>query len=649
MAQDKLEYSIQEVAEKLGVPVQKLRRWDAQGVLLARRTEGGHRRYAKEIVDGLAASALGSTMDQYVDELEHARKSLQEKRRIIQLLLESESRYRDLVETSHDLIWTTDSQGRFTYLNAAAAGVFGVKPQDLLGRSALEFESATRCFANRRFLARLRRHGEDKDFTTLVATSDGRERWLSVNARVAHDESGAVMCIRGTARDISQQRQSAAQMEHLASHDPLTGLQNRTSLHLAVDRALAAHEKGAVIFFDLDHFKYVNDGVGHRRGDQMLIFVGGILREAAEALGATIYRLGGDEYAALVPGALRPQAQEIADGLLGRLRQCPVPMDSESRVITLSASAGIALYPFHSNEPNGLFACADIAMYQAKDAGRNRVVIYGQDGGEAMRTTHRRILWARQLREALAEDRVLLYVQPVVRLHDQEPVHYEVLLRIEDDNRRIVAPNQFMEAAESLGIIQELDLRVVSKVLTFLGSPLRRTMRSRFFVNLSRVSLSDPDWVRRFLAVLDDAEISKDQLVFEVSEAAAMADVAISKAFFRELKQKGYRVALDSFGAGFSSFYYLRQFDVDYLKIDGSYIRDLTRDEANGIFVKALCDVGQGLSKQVIAKCVETPDALSRLLDMKVEYAQGFLFSKPVPIEAPDIREPVFRQVAARS
>jgi EAL domain-containing protein (putative c-di-GMP-specific phosphodiesterase class I) len=163
------------------------------------------------------------------------------------------------------------------------------------------------------------------------------------------------------------------------------------------------------------------------------------------------------------------------------------------------------------------------------------------------------------------------------------------------------------------------------------------------------VSLSDPEWVRRFLAVLDGAEISKDQLVFEVSEAAAMADVAISKSFFRELKQKGYRVALDSFGAGFSSFYYLRQFDVDYLKIDGSYIRDLTRDEANCIFVKALCDVGQGLSKQVIAKCVETPEALSRLLDMNVEYAQGFLFSKPVPIEAPEIREPVFRQAAAGS
>src|SRR6476620_957117 len=162
MTQLSSEYTIQEASAKLGVPVQKLRRWDTQGVLVARRTDGGHRRYAREIIDGLAGSALGTVSDRYEDELATARKTLREKRRIIQLLLESESRYRDLVETSHDLIWTTDSQGRFTYLNTAAHEIFGLQPRDLLGRCFFDFEARPSHISNRRFLSALRRHGEGR-------------------------------------------------------------------------------------------------------------------------------------------------------------------------------------------------------------------------------------------------------------------------------------------------------------------------------------------------------------------------------------------------------------------------------------------------------------------------------------------------------
>lgn len=644
MREEKLEYSIQEVSEKLGIPVQKLRRWDAQGVLVARRTDGGHRRYAKEIVDGLAASTLGGSLDRYNDELEHARKALQEKRRIIQLLVESETRYKDLVETSHDVVWTTDPQGRFTYLNAAARDIFGLTPKELDRRCFFDFEEKSSHLHNRRFLAQLKRDGEVRNYITQVVGVDGRERWVGINARLVHDEAGGLMGMRGTARDITEQQQAAMQTEYFATHDPLTGLPNRVSLQKSVEKALAAHEKGAVVFVDIDHFKYVNDNVGHRRGDQLLVALGGVLREVAERFNSKVYRLGGDEFAVQVPGALRAQAQELAEALLARLRQCPIPIPGEeTRVITLTASAGIALYPFHGSESAGLLAATDIALYQAKDAGRNRVVIYGQEG-EALRATHRRVLWAKQLREVLDEDRVQLYVQPVIRLDDEEPMHYEVLVRIQDQDGRIVSPRQFIEAAESLGLVQEIDLRVVQKLITYLGAPERRQMRSRFFVNLSRVSISDPEWVKRFHALLDGANISRGQIVFEISEAAAMAEVSISKNFIRELKQMGFRFALDNFGAGFSSFYYLRQFDVDYIKIDGSFVRDLTRDDANGIFVKALCDVGQGLSKQVIAKWVETPEVLARLQDMRVQYAQGYLFHQPFPIEAPETREPVFRR-----
>lgn len=649
MSRDRVEYSIQEVSEKLGVPVQKLRRWDAQGVLVARRTDGGHRRYAKEIVDGLAASTLGSTLDKYTDELEHARKSLQEKRRIIQLLLESESRYRDLVETSHDLVWTTDSFGRFTYVNGAAQEIFGLKPNDLINRCFFDFEDKTSHLPNRRFLSQLKRSGEVRNHVTQLMSTDGQLRWVGVNARMVYDENGKAIGMRGTARDITEQQRAAMQIEYLATHDPLTGLPNRVSLQKTIEKALETGDKGAVVFLDIDHFKYVNDNVGHRQGDHIIVSVAGVIKEISQQQHGQVFRLGGDEFAVHMPNALRPEASELAESILGRLRQYPVQMSGEARVVKLTASAGVALYPFHGQQAAGLLAAADIALYQAKDSGRNRVVVYGQDGGETLKTTHKRVLWAKQLRDVLDEDRLVLYTQPVVRLSDQRTMHHEVLVRIEDENGRIVAPGQFIEAAESLGMAQEIDLRVTAKLIEYLQAPSRRDAKMRYFLNLSRVSITDPNWTQRFYGLLQSAKIPRGQLVFEISESAAMAEVSITKSFIRELRQLGCRFALDDFGSGFSSFYYLRQFDVDYIKIDGQFVRDLTRDEGNRIFVKALCDVGQGLSKQVVAKWIETADVLQQLKEMGVQYGQGYLFQRPQALITPETEELLVRAPAAAS
>src|SRR5512147_2846393 len=178
MSQLPSEYTIQEASAKLGVPVQKLRRWDAQGVLVARRTDGGHRRYAREIIDGLARTSLGLPIDKYEDELATARKSLREKRRIIQLLLDSEARYRDLVETSHDLIWTTDAQGRFTYLNNGAMDILGIPPSELLGHCFFDFEAKPSHISNRRFFSTLKKNGEVKNYITHLMAPDGADRWI---------------------------------------------------------------------------------------------------------------------------------------------------------------------------------------------------------------------------------------------------------------------------------------------------------------------------------------------------------------------------------------------------------------------------------------------------------------------------------------
>jgi EAL domain-containing protein (putative c-di-GMP-specific phosphodiesterase class I) len=301
-------------------------------------------------------------------------------------------------------------------------------------------------------------------------------------------------------------------------------------------------------------------------------------------------------------------------------------------VSNLSASCGIALYPFHGSDVPTLFSNVDIAMYQAKELGRNRQMLFDQ-ASDNMRSTHKRVHWAKRLRDALDDDRVTLFAQPAVRLKDQKPVHHEVLVRLKDDQGGFILPSTFIELAESLSLVQELDLQVVEKLLDFIRDSNQLGKKLRYFVNLSRVSIADPHWVRRFIMLLNRTQVDPSQLVFEITETAAMSEIDVTLSFIKKLKDVGSRFALDDFGAGFSSFYYLKRFEVDYLKIDGSFIRDLAADEGSRLFVRALNDVAKGLSKQVVAESVESPEALKLLQEMGAQYGQGFMFRKPLPIE----------------
>jgi diguanylate cyclase (GGDEF)-like protein/PAS domain S-box-containing protein len=626
------EYTIQQTSELLGIPIQKLRRWDDQGVLVALRTDGGHRRYSRDLIDRLADSLLSSGAEKTSRELVTIKRSLAEKRRIIQLLLESENRYRDLVETSHDLIWTTDAQGRFTFLNNAAHDILGLAPKQLTGRCFFDFEAETSHVSNRRFLATLKRKGEIKNYVTHLRTAHGEDRWIGINARMVLDEKGAPFAIRGTARDITEQHVATERIEHLALHDVLTDLPNRLSLQQRIETAMQEGNVGALLFLDIDHFKYVNDNFGHRAGDQLIIGVGSVLRDLTRLGESELYRLGGDEFAIHLPGALRQQAIDTAEKALDAIGHYRFQASEKKVVSNLSVSIGIALYPFHGNDVPALLSNVDIAMYQAKDLGRNRYILSDQSS-ENLRSTHKRVHWAKRLRDALDEDRLILFSQPVVRLRDQQTVHHEVLVRIREEDGRHIVPGHFIELAESLGLVQEIDLCVVSKLLAFMqrnhqfGKPLR------YFVNLSRVSISDQRWIKRFINLLRESGADPSQLVFEITETAAMSEIDVTLTFIRQLKEMGCRFALDDFGAGFSSFYYLKRFEVDYLKIDGSFIRDLANDEGSRIFVRALNDVAQGLSKQVIAEWVETPEVLKILTDMGAQYGQGYLFQRPQPLE----------------
>jgi diguanylate cyclase (GGDEF)-like protein len=389
---------------------------------------------------------------------------------------------------------------------------------------------------------------------------------------------------------------------------------------------------GALLFMDIDHFKYVNDDFGHRSGDQLLVGVGSVLREVMRSNGGELYRLGGDEFAIHLPEALRKQASDVAEQALDAIRHYRFQASEQRVVSNLSASIGIALYPFHGSDVPALFSNVDIAMYQAKELGRNRHAIFDQ-ASDSLRSTHKRIHWAKRLRDALDDDRIALFAQPVVRLKDQKTMHHEVLVRLRDDQGGFIPPSTFIELAESLSLVQEIDLQVVEKLIDFMQANDQLGKKLRYFVNLSRVSISDQHWVKRFISLLARRNVDPNQLVFEITETAAMSEIDVTLSFINRLKDMGCRFALDDFGAGFSSFYYLKRFEVDYLKIDGSFIRDLATDEGSRLFVRALNDVAKGLSKQVVAEWVESPEALKLLQDMGAQYGQGFMFKKPVPLE----------------
>ena len=623
-------YTIEQTSRLLGISAQKLRRWDEQGILGALRTEGGHRRYPKEVVDRLVLANGGGFAEKTSRELASVKRTLAEKRRIIQLLIESEGRYRDLVETSHDLIWQTDAEGRFTYLNAAAHEIFGLTPPDLLGRCFFSFETNGSHVPNRRFLSTLRRNGEVQNHVTHLTTARGEDRWIGINARVTLDENGGMLGIRGTARDVTDQHLAIRRAEHVAMHDALTDLPNRNELQRQVEGALLNSQVGAILLVDMDHFKRVNTVFGHGAGEQLVIGLSGVLRSVARSRNGDLFRIGEDQFVLHMAEARREDAQTTAAVMLDAIHNYRLEMARNRVVSNITASIGIAMYPFHGNDWPALLAAVDAATHQAKDEGRNRVVLFNP-ASDALRANHRRTHWSRLITEAIEQDEIALYVQSAMNIRTGAPIHHEIFLRIRDEHGAWADQQQFMGTAESLGFAPALDQRVIARVLTHIheqgnNSPLR------YAVNVSATSIADSNWVRELADIIRTSDVPGNRLIFEISERAAMENIDATAAFIEQMRALGARAALDDFGTGFSSFYYLKRFDVDYLKISGAFTQDLSDNEESRVFVKAVNDLARNLKRQVIAKGVETELMVKLLKEAGALYAQGHYFQAAAPL-----------------
>ncbi len=627
MAEQDHSYTVEQTSQLLGISAQKLRRWDEQGILGAQRTAGGHRRYPKEVIDRLVLANGGAFAEKTSRELASIKKTLAEKRRIIQLLIESEGRYRDLVETSHDLIWQTDAEGRFTYLNAAAHDIFGLAPRDLIGRCFFSFEADGAHVPNRRFLSTLHRNGEVQNHVTHLSTARGEDRWIGINARITRDENGEVLGIRGTARDVTEQHLAIRRAEHVALHDALTDLPNRGALQRQVDAALQSGRAGAIVMIDMDHFKRINTVFGHGAGDQLMLGLSGVLRSVARDRNGELFRVGEDQFVLHLPEARREDALAAAAIALDAVQNYRLETAPNRVVSNITASIGIALHPLHGEDWVTLLAAMDAATHQAKDLGRNRVSLFNP-ASDALRASHRRTHWSRLISEALELDEIALYVQPAIQIRNGASVHHEIFVRIRDERGAWAEARQFMSTAETLGYAPALDQRVLTRVLTHIHEHDRQP-RQRYSLNLSAASIADSSWVREMVDIVQTSDVPGEHLVFEVSEKAAMENIDATAAFIEQLRPLGSRFALDDFGTGFSSFYYLKRFEVDYLKIHRSFTQDLHENAESRVFIKAVNGLARDLKRQVVAKGVESAETLKLLKDAGTLYAQG-KFLRPV-------------------
>ncbi|HEB67907.1 MAG TPA: GGDEF domain-containing response regulator [Gammaproteobacteria bacterium] len=425
-----------------------------------------------------------------------------------------------------------------------------------------------------------------------------------------------------------------ATIRHMAYHDSLTGLINRAEfehrLHDAVERASHADGEHALLYIDLDQFKLVNDSCGHLAGDELLRRLTRHLRHTVRE-SDTLARLGGDEFGVLLMNCSLERAEQIARELLDRIREYRFVW--EDRQFRVSASLGVVRIS-GEEDAQTLLSMADMACYAAKDRGRNRVHVYTTSDEELTRRRNE-LQWIQRLREAMTDGNLILYRQRIAALQGGTP-HHELLLRMRDGDT-IVGPGVFIPAAERYSLMPEIDRWVIARACRSLAAFHRQGGADRphgaLFINLSATSLSDDELIDFIDRQLAENAVAPGCLGFEITETAAIADFDYARHLIGELRRRGCKVALDDFGTGMSSFAYIKSLDVDFLKIDGSFVRQMLDDPIDATIVEMVHRIARMAGMQTIAEFVESNAIRERLQSLGVDFAQGYAIERPQPLD----------------
>jgi diguanylate cyclase (GGDEF)-like protein len=470
----------------------------------------------------------------------------------------------------------------------------------------------------------------------LLVKNDGNEVPVVHSAAPIRDRAGKITGVVLVLHDVSSERQYAAKLSYQASHDSLTGLINRgefeNRLGMALKTAAQLGRHHAVMYLDLDQFKVVNDTCGHAAGDQLMRQVSAVLQRRLRE-GDTLARLGGDEFGVLLENCAPDNASRIAD----QLRQTV----SDFHFVWETRSFGITVSIGLVNVEDGLFTLADVlsaadaACYMAKDKGRNRVQVYHPEDSEVS-LRQGEMEWVGRIQKALEEDRFVLYAQEIkgVNSVQEQGTHCELLIRMLDERGEIVPPMAFIPAAERYSLMSAIDrwvIRTAFATISRLRMERSEPKLDLCAINLSGASITDErflDFVREQFGHFD---VPPRVICFEITETAAIANLERASQFIQAMKDIGCRFSLDDFGAGMSSFAYLKHLAVDYLKIDGDFVKDMADDLIDRAMVEAINNVGHVMGKKTIAEFVDSDRVLAALREIGVDYAQGYWVAKPRP------------------
>ncbi|KFI23890.1 diguanylate phosphodiesterase [Nitrosococcus oceani] len=538
-----------------------------------------------------------------------------------------------LLNTAQVIILTQDSAGRVTMLNRQGQKITGYGADEITGWPFYELLAGDKVspelFQQLEDL-RAGRRGQVRVDTGLQCRN-GSQRTISwFHSRLAvHSSSDVVVLSVG--HDVTEREQAEQRLTWLADHDPLTELFNRRRFQHEFEQILEASIRygrhGGLLYFDLDQFKYINDTSGHQAGDALLRMVANKLRQVVRG-SDVVARLGGDEFAVVIRECDVESAVLVAREVCTQLNTLEFPARGGNHSISLSI--GIALFPLHGATVRDLMANADVAMYQAKEEGRGRWHLFSSDE-QVRERMQQRVYWKEQIEQALREDRFLLYFQPVLDIRTHTIGHYEVLLRMYDHRGRIISPAQFIPVAEQSGLIHAIDHLVLRKAIAQQAKLWSQGYHLTLSINLSGRVVDDPELVPVLEDLLRATGVNPSSLMFEITETAAVADLAAAERLMHRIKAHGCRFAVDDFGVGFSSFFYLKRLPVDYVKIDGMFVRELAKSHQDQVFVKALSEVAKGLGKKAVAEFVEDAEALALLHEYGVNYAQGHYIGRPTP------------------
>jgi diguanylate cyclase (GGDEF)-like protein/PAS domain S-box-containing protein len=535
-----------------------------------------------------------------------------------------------------DGVITTDGESIIDYINPVAEQLTGWRLEDAMGKPVDEvfraFHEETCEPLENPLTGSIRRMRPIKATRpVLMIRRDGNELYVESTAAPIRDGRGHINGAVLVFHDVSESRELNRKLSYHASHDVLTGLVNRREFESRIERALksakAQEASYALCHLDIDQFKIINESCGHAAGDVLLGQVGALLKSKIRWRD-TLSRIGGDEFGILLESCTLDEALHTADVLREAVKN--FRFSWEERVFRLGASVGVVPISADNEDVASILSAADGACGAAKEQGRNRVHSFAENDIELMRR-RRETQWASRISAALEEGRFELYRMPIMPLQTPDVgAHYEILLRMRDEGGRIVAPDHFIAAAERYNITPAIDRWVIENTLMWLVSEAdERERLSLCAINLSGQSLGDDKFLPFVIEQFQKSGLDPSKICFEITETAAVASFSQANRFIQSLKELGCKFALDDFGTGLSSFGYLKHFPVDFLKIDGSFVRGILHDPIDREMVRSINEIGHLTGKLVIAEFAENAEIIQMLASLGVDYAQGYGIAQP--------------------